>query len=439
LTIDNSLKDIEVSGPLVVGVSTGPDSMALLYLMEKKYKNELIVCHVNHSIRKESKNEELYLKEYCKTHNLCFESITLEKLKTSNIEEEARKKRYEFYEKTLTKYNSKYLFLAHHGDDLIETILMKIVRGSNIEGYSGFKKISDRSNYQIIRPFIHYTKKEIIDFNKENNISYFIDSTNNSSIYTRNRYRKKILPFLKKEDENVHNKFLRYSETLTKYENLAKSIVKNKYKNLFKNNTLNITTLKKEDPLIQEEILYYILRVFYENKKDIIKERHIKSIFSIINNSKPNLVINLPNNLLVRKEYDKLIFTKYDEKKLLKRTLLNDKYVGDGYTIYKIDKTDENGNNICRLNSKDIKLPLYIRGRNDKDKIKLKGVGGTKKIKDIYIDLKIPISKRDSYPLLVDADNEILWIPGLKKSHLDVDKKEFCDIILKYETKEEKN
>ena len=97
---------------------------------------------------------------------------------------------------------------AHHGDDLIETILMKIVRGSSISGYSGFSKEVDKTSYKIIRPLISVTKEDIINYNKKHKLNYFIDKTNFDNFHTRNSYRKVVLPFLKKEDKNVHEKFL---------------------------------------------------------------------------------------------------------------------------------------------------------------------------------------------------------------------------------------
>ena len=213
------------NNPVVVGVSSGPDSMCLLNLLEQK-TNKLVVCHINHNVRKESTTEEEYLKDYCQKHNLIFESMKITEYKETNFENEARKKRYNFYEKILFKYHSTKLFLAHHGDDQIETVLMKIVRGSNLEGYAGIKEISKVKNYQIIRPLLKVTKEDIINYNKSHNITYFIDSSNTNTDYTRNRYRQKILPLLKEEDKDVHKKFLKYSNTLLEYDNYIKSLVK---------------------------------------------------------------------------------------------------------------------------------------------------------------------------------------------------------------------
>ena len=106
---------------------------------------------------------------------------------------------------------------AHHADDLIETILMKIVRGSNLSGYAGFRMIVDMGNYKIVRPLIYYTKDELIKYDEEKHIKYYMDATNFDDIHTRNRYRKVIFPFLKKENSDVHKKFLIYNEELLKH------------------------------------------------------------------------------------------------------------------------------------------------------------------------------------------------------------------------------
>ena len=109
----------------------------------------------------------------------------------------------------------------------------------------------------------------------------------------------------------------------------------------------------------------------------------------------------------------------------------------NGYKIDIIDSSDNNSNYICRLNKSDIKLPLYIRNRIDGDKIEIKNLNGSKKIKDIFIDKKIDIEKRNMWPIVVDSNDTIVWLPGLKKSKFDKQKTEKCDIILKYYIEEE--
>ena len=202
---------------VVVGVSTGPDSMALLYLLmevRKKININIVCAHVNHNVRAESKDEAIFLEDYCMKNNIVFEAMKIEKYGDDNFHNEARTIRYEFFEGLVKKYSAIYLMTAHHGDDLMETILMRLVRGSTLRGYGGFDTCIDKGSYKIVRPLIYATKDEIEEFDKEKDIPYFVDSSNKKDKYTRNRFRHVVLPFLKEEDKNVHEKFIKFSKTL---------------------------------------------------------------------------------------------------------------------------------------------------------------------------------------------------------------------------------
>ena len=425
---------------IVIGVSSGPDSMALLHMIMKNTKKKIVCAHINHNVRIDSNDEEKYLKEYCMNNNIIFEHTKITKYNENNFENEARKKRYKFYEKILKKYETHYLLLAHHGDDLIETVLMKITRGSNLEGYAGIKTISKMNNYTIIRPLLNYTKEDLIQYNKDNNIKYYIDESNNDTTYTRNRYRKNLLPILKKEDKNIHLKFLKYSNTLQEYYNYIEDITKDKIETIYKKNTIDIDLFIKEHPFIQKNILFYILSNIYKNKANIIKEKHIEEIIKIATSNKPNQEINLPNNYIAKKRYNYIYITKKINNKKNYKIKLEKKIKVNNIIIEKVNKIETDGNDVCRLNSKNIKLPLYIRNKKNGDYFNVLGLNGTKKIKDIFIEKKIPIDERDNYPLLVDANDNILWIPNIKKSKYNVKKDELYDIILtSYKEREEQN
>ena len=166
---------------IVVGCSAGPDSMALVDMLLKvreKYSLSLIVAHVNHNLRKQSVQEEEYLRNYCEKHHIMFEGMVITEYGDDNFHNEARNIRYDFFEKVVYKYHAQYLMTAHHGDDLVETILMRITRGSNLNGYSGFKKVVDMEGYQIVRPLLVYTKQELEEYDKINHVMYYIDSSN---------------------------------------------------------------------------------------------------------------------------------------------------------------------------------------------------------------------------------------------------------------------
>lgn len=430
--------DIKDDTPIVIGCSAGPDSMALLHYLHTNTKNPLIVAHINHNVRKESIEEEIYLSTFCQKNKITFETTTIKEYTENNFENEARKKRYAFYEQILNKYNTKYLFLAHHGDDLIETILMKIARGSNLEGYAGIKTISKKNNYYIIRPFLKYTKQDLINYNIQNNIKYYIDKSNEDTAYTRNRYRHNILPLLKEETPNIHEQFLKYSNTLLEYNTYIEEQIISIYPLTIKNNTIDIEIFKTYHPFLQKNLLYKYLNNYYNNQPNIIKDKHIIDILNLINNPKPNLSINLPLNNIAIKTYNYLhIDQNNNTNKNNYKIELKDINTIDNIIIKRIENTSKDGNDICRLNSTHLNLPLYIRNKKDGDYIETKGLNGKKKIKEIFIEKKIPKNIRDNYPILVDSKDNIIWLPNLKKSKFNSQKDDFYDIILKYCEKEE--
>ena len=421
---------------IVIGCSTGPDSMALLDMLLKvrdQYHLAIVVAHVNHNIRKESYVEAEFLKQYCDEHNLMFESMIIEDYGDDNFHNEARNIRYRFFESVVHKYRAHYLMTAHHGDDLIETILMRIVRGSNLSGYCGFKSIVDMGSYKIVRPLIFFTKKELEDYDIENDVPYFIDQSNLKDTYTRNRYRKYILPFLKSEAPNVHLKFLKYSESLQEASTFIERITNKAIERCISDNKINIDLFLLEDEFIQKEILYYYLSKFYQDDLILINDKHIDLIFKLITSHKANSYINLPNEVIARKTYNQFYFVR-DIDDISNYEIEFDKvaFLPNHHQIELVDSVSDNSNNICRLNSKDISLPLIIRSRKIGDRISVKGLNGTKKVSDIFIDKKISANDRDLWPIVLDSMGNVVWIPGLKKSKFDKKISEEYDIILKY-------
>ena len=421
---------------IVIGCSTGPDSMALVDMLLKvrdKYNLYLIVAHVNHNVREESYDEEKFLKEYCAINNIIFESMIIEEYGDDNFHNEARNIRYNFFDSIVNKYKANYLMTAHHGDDLIETILMRIVRGSNLNGYSGFKSIVEMPNYKIIRPLIKYTKAELEQYDIDNDVKYFIDSSNNKDKYTRNRYRKYILPFLKSEEKDVHLKFLKFSESLDDACKFIDNVTDAAIKRVINNNSILIDKFLLEDDFIQREILYYFLSSFYQDDLILVGDKHIELILNLIKSHKSNSFINLPNDVLAKKEYNCFTLSR-DTDVISGYEIEFDNYVSlpNNHIIEKIDDINDNSNYICRLSSNDVTLPLIVRSRRIGDKIRVKGLNGSKKLKDIFIDSKISISDRDSWPVVLDSCGNIVWIPGIKKSIFDKKKSEYYDIILRY-------
>jgi tRNA(Ile)-lysidine synthase len=438
-THEKFIKDLNIKHNeyVVVACSGGPDSMYLLYLLWSMGL-KIVCAHVNHKMRAASEDEYLFVKNYCTEHNIIFEGTEINTYSDDNFHDYARNFRYNFFESLINKYHAKYLFTAHHGDDLIETILMRLVRGTTLKGYAGFRSIVDKDTYKIVRPLITLTKSEIEEKDKYLNIPYAIDESNLGNHYTRNRYRHVVLPFLKSEEPNVHTKFLNFSNTINEVDEYFNRTIDKIIGSTYKNNILDLVVFSRQDKLIQKLLLEKIISDWYPDDLFLINNNHIDEILKLISSNKSNSFIVLPNNLIVTKEYTNLLFSKKSTTINSIDCLFDNLYESSTFILSKVNESNDTSNYTIRLNSKTIKLPLHIKTRTNGMKMKVKNMTGYKKINDIFIDMKIPKSKRDEWPILLDDNFNVLWLPGLKKSDFDVVINGDYDIIITCEKKEEK-
>lgn len=433
LLCDIGLDDNDV---IVAGISGGPDSMALLHLLQRirNKKNIKIVCaHVNHNVRKESDDEKIFLENYCKDKDIIFEAMKIEKYSDDNFHNEARNIRYRFFREIIDKYNASYLMTAHHGDDLMETVLMRISRGSTLKGYAGFSKIVNYDHYKLVRPLIFYTKEKLENYDHRYNIPYVIDSSNTKDQYTRNRYRKKVLPFLKEENPNIHLKYLKFSEDLLCYVDFIDKEVKKIESKVLKDDVLQLDEFIRLDILLKRQILYKMLEKVYEDDLILINDKHVELMLDLISSSKKNSYVYLPNDIRFMKEYNKCYLQRASSNIDQYEIELSEyAYLPNKHHIKVVEKEDSNSNYVCRLSSSTVKFPLHVRTRKLGDVMEVKGLGGRKKVKDIFIDCKVPVKDRELWPIVVDSLDRVVWIPGLKKSKFDVSKSGKYDIIVKY-------
>ena len=212
---------IENGDSIVIGVSGGPDSICLLNVLNE-LKNELnfkiYVAHINHMIRKEADEETEYVKSFCKNIEVeCFvkriDVIKISKELKIGTEEAGRKIRYDFFEEVLKNTNSNKIATAHNNNDKVETIIMNILRGSGIAGLKGLDPIREN---KFIKPLIEISREEIEAYCEENKLAPRIDKSNNENIYTRNKVRNSVIPYIKKEfNPNILKTINRLSEVAT--------------------------------------------------------------------------------------------------------------------------------------------------------------------------------------------------------------------------------
>lgn len=433
----NFIEDLNIkSNYVVAAISGGPDSMYLLDILmnlQNKLNFRVVVAHVHHNLRKESDEEAKKLKEYCEKNNLIFEMTKIEKYPNGKFSEvAARKIRYEFFDRVIKKYNSDILFTAHHGDDQIETILMRLTRGSSLKGYAGIEPISNNRGYKIARPLIFITKKEIVNYLDNKGIWYAVDKSNTDLKYTRNRYRQNILPELKKENKNIHNKFNEFSEKVLLADKYIKKQANVYYRELVNGNDINVLEFNKLDKILKLYILEKYLKQIYKDNIGLINGKHLEIIISKMSQNR-NVIFDLPNNKKAKVEYNN--FSVNDEyESLMYEYEFTDYIKLPNNKVICIDNNTKNTSNfVIHLNTKEVKLPFIVRTRKNGDFMIVKNMLGTKKINDIFIDSKLPKDLRGSYPIVTDSTGEIIWIPGIKKSHLDRKKEQKYDIILKYD------
>ena len=423
-------KTIDKNTSLVVACSGGPDSMCLLDLVTK-LKDELnlniIVAHVNHKLRSESEEEAKMVENYSTENNLIFELLEITDYINGNFsEEDARKRRYKFFNEVIEKYHATVLLTAHHGDDLIETILMRLTRGSNLSGYIGIKEISQNEKYKTLRPLLSVTKDEIINYLKENNVTYRLDKTNQELKHTRNRYRHVVLPFLKKENPKVHEKYLKFSKELIEYDNFVNTYINdNKF---IVDNSIVINKVSGQTDFIKRKCLELLVKDIQSKDYFDISDEQTNNLMKLYNQS--NKSIDLNNNYIGINGYGK-IFIKKKENKVLNEIIFDKDTLLEDFILYYNSPDGDNSNSCIYLDTSEIMMPLRIRSLLPGDKIKVKNLNGSKKISDIFIDSKVPKDKRSTYPILVDSQNTVLWVPNLKKSQFSKDKSQKYDIIIR--------
>ena len=196
---------------------------------------------------------------------------------------------------------------------------------------------------------------------------------------------------------------------------------------------IRIDELLKLDHFLIKRIIEYTLSKIYIDDLFLINDKHTNLIIACLKSKKSNNKCNLPNNYEAIKSYNYFKIEKINKEESYEYILEDKIILPNKMVIKKVEKKDGISNNIIRLNSQDLSLPLKVRTRRNGDKMEVKNLGGKKKIKDIYIDEKIPLEKRKTIPIVTDNNNTILWLPGVKKSKFDVESDRIYDIILSYE------
>ncbi len=438
---------VEKSTPLIIGVSGGPDSMVLLDVLAIILPNKLIVAHLNHKFRGlEADQDANFVRDECIKRGITAvikEVDVPEIMREVNLgaQETARLVRYDFLLDVAKEWNSDRIVLGHHADDQAETILMRIIRGTGMHGISGIPYIRDFKECKIIRPLLEVKREQIEEYCRKNSINYVVDKSNLSTKYFRNDMRLNVIPYLSKYNKQISTHLTQLGKIAQEEsEYLNKIAEKFILDNLSWNgntSVVEISALQTLDIALQKRIIHLILKQ-HKSKREI-SYKHIEDIIKILHSTHPSKSLDLAG-LRVYRQYEKIFFTSS-----YKREIKEFKYevnipsdmdlpeIGKKISVFIKDIYEEELGK-CevfdyeKINNKFI----IIRSKKDGDKIELNGLQGRKKIKDLYIDLKIPKQVRGETPI-IESDDKIIWIPGVKRSkhaYPNISTKKFLYIVL---------
>lgn len=439
---------------VIVAVSGGPDSICLLNIlndMKNKFSITLYAAHVNHCLRgEEADKDEEYVKCFCEKLGIEFFSkrIDINKLSEErglSSESAGREARYEFFKELLDKLEANKIALAHNANDQAETVLMRIIRGSGMEGIVGIKPV--RGNI-FVRPLINIRRGSIERYCEENKLEPRLDKTNLENIYARNKIRLELIPYIMDNfNSDVISAINRLANTISRDNEYLEEIAFEKYKS-YCDIKANKVIINKEAFMEKEAILTRVIRFALNAIKGNLYNVEKIHIYDIINIQKSGTgkKINLPNGIIGFNNYEniELFFNSKEKSKIenkhyilkLNENIHLKEYDVDVSTrlIQKDEIIDFKDNpNVKYFDYDKLDGNIIARTRKIGDKFTPFGMNGSKKLKDLFIDLKIPQEKRDKIPLICFGES-IAWIVDFRISEsfkVSKDTKNILEIKIK--------
>lgn len=438
---------------VVVAVSGGPDSLCLLhilYTLSDKLGITLYAAHLNHCLRgNEADKDEEFVRNFCKNINIEFRSKRvdigkIEKKENLSCESAGRKIRYEFFNEVKEEVGAKKIAIAHNANDQAETILMRIMRGSGLDGLTGIKPVRD---HIFVRPLINTTRYEIEKYCFENGLKPRIDKTNFETIYSRNKIRLELIPYIQENfNKDIVTTLNRLSNTIKVDNHYLNMISKEKFKKYCDITQEKVIISKEaflEDKAVISRVLRLCLKELCGSLQDFEKV-HIEDIINIQLHSTGKGIM-LPNNIRVLNDYGNIIINKNTKKhiKRIDKYKLNEgnncisNYNCNVYIEFYCKGNIKNKNKFIQYFDQDkINGDIILRNRKEGDKFTPLGMKGSKKLKSMFIDLKVLKEKRDDIPLICFGE-DIGWVVGYRISELfKVDKNTENIVAIKFESEE---
>lgn len=443
---------IEERDRVIAGVSGGADSICLFYILmelQKEMSFALSVVHVDHGLREEEAVRDAeYVERICQEYDIpckvfAYDVAAIAREEKLSVEEAGRKVRYQAFESFAREWGGTKIALAHHKNDVAETMLHNLVRGSAVAGLCSVHPV--RKSY--IRPLLCMNREEIEQYLKERHISWQTDSSNQEMNYTRNKIRHRVLDYLVQEinPKAVEHMADTAQELLAAEEYLCQQALQAESAHSGPaGNAIRLEqTLLEEAPIIRR----YVLRNCFEeaagSRKNLTRS-HLQQLDELF--SKPvGKSVELPLDITAIRTYHGIVIEKRQEAKGMSREYPASipiagpgEYHGEGFTV-KCEVFSKNEDGIPEkrytkwFDYDKIKGNVVIRTREPGDFLVVNQSGGRKKLKDYFIDSKIPRDERDSI-LLLAVDSEVIWVIGMRiseKYKIDKNTKQVLSVQIK--------
>ena len=413
---------------LIVGISGGADSTALLDLLANlpAIPLRLVAAHLNHGLREaESDADEEFCRKLAEQYRIPFESRrvdvkTMAAAHSLNLEDAGRRARVAFFNELLVTWQATAIALAHHADDQAETVLMRLLRGSGLTGLSAMSYRNDRG---YIRPLLNITREELEVHLTGRGQVWREDATNQDRTFLRNRIRHELLPLLEQYNPAIRTTLAATAAILSGDNDLLDSQATQTAKHICHGATCSISPLTTLPLALQRRIIRLMLSRLHGNLEQFTHS-HIDDVCRMATTHRPNATINLPQGVDVVKEYDQLVFkiraTPQPHHHEIRIAAPGEYHLpyGDRLTIepsHAPPRFTSPGETTAYFDLEKAPFPWHVRNFLPGDRIQPLGMTGRKKLKDLFIDSKIPLHQRGRIPLIF-SEGQLIWVCGLRTS-----------------------
>ncbi|MGE6517243.1 tRNA lysidine(34) synthetase TilS [Lysinibacillus sphaericus] len=426
---------------LLVAVSGGVDSMALLHYFVKTKKQwgvKIEAVHVDHMLRGEASAEDrAFVQRYCNKYGIILHATAIPipeimALENGNSQLICRRERYRYFGEVMQNTVATKLVTAHHADDQLESVLMALTKNATMNSMQGIRPQRFFEGKSLIRPFLTVTKTEIREYLQKQGLDYREDASNNKDVYVRNRFRHHVVPLLKVENPRVAEQVSHFTQHLQEDEAFLMTLAHEVFSKIVNRNNGNMYSMKIEAfqlvPLaLQRRLILILLNYLYKDSNTIQSYALMTSLSKLCDTTAGFAEVHLPEGFIAVRSYGKLTIHQkesFEDQTAVEKQILS---IANSWI------TLSNGVRLCLVklpelstellsdtaqlfyfNAGKLTLPLYVRARKEGDRMLLKGMDQPKRLSRLFIDEKIPLNERNSWPLLISQSDEVVAVIGVR-------------------------